>query len=101
MNVSEHVTRLWLESNGFFVMGPLRVGANEIDLLAVRLGADRKSLAQKIHVEVTVSGRPGGSDDGTGVAQYVEPKFGGKLSSKVRELLGDDYERWVVLGQVL
>jgi hypothetical protein len=110
MYAPEHVTRLWLESKGFFVMGPVGVGHNEIDLLAMRLAPGGCSVAQKVHVEVTVSGRPGGPDDGTTLRDFVLRKFVGRLlkgsgegnvESKARAILGEGYERWLVLGKMV
>ena len=108
MNVTEHVTKLWLESKGFFVMGPVWVGHNEIDILAVKLNVDKVGVAKKIHVEVTVSGRPGGPDDGTGLMEYALRKFNGRVlkhqsegnvSSAVKQILGEEYEKWLVVGK--
>jgi len=106
MDAAKHITKLWLESLGFFVQGPLRVGVQEIDLLAVRLDVTRNTVVQRVHAQVNVSGRLGGPDHNTGeLAEYVAKKFigntnKGKVRIRVRELLGDSYERWVVIGKL-
>lgn len=106
----EYVTRLWLESKGFFVMGPVGVGHNEIDLLAIRLAPDRCSVVEKVHVEVTVSGRPGGPHDGDSLEQFVQRKFVGRrlkgkdegnVQFEAKRILGEGYERWIVLGRMV
>jgi hypothetical protein len=106
MNAAEQATKLWLESLGFFVQGPLRVGAQNIHLVGIRLDVARNTVVQKVHVHVSVSGRLGEPDGNTeGLAEYVAKKFignskKGKIRIKVRELLGDKYERWLVIGKL-
>lgn len=96
-----NVVKLWLESQGFFVMGPMRVGRCEIDILAIKLSRDKNSITKRVQVEVTVSGRPGGPDDGRGPGGYLMSKFRDNTEYKARELRSNDYERWVVIGKML
>jgi hypothetical protein len=63
MNAAEHVTKLWLQSQGFFVLGALGAGHNEIDILAVRMSKDKSGIADKVQVEVSVSAQPAGGTE--------------------------------------
>jgi hypothetical protein len=74
MNAAEHIVKLWLESQNFFVLGPLHADGNfEVDLLAIKLNAEATGIVQKVHAEVTVSGRPAGPMESP--EQYVQKKL--------------------------
>lgn len=103
MTATERITTLWLGSKGYFVMPNIKVGRREIDCLAVKLTDDKESIHQKVHVEVQVSPRPFGSrrSDETyrqDADDYVQSKFE-TVKSKVQEILGLGYSRWIVVGK--
>lgn len=83
--LDEQLVEEWLNRNGYFTMRGIKVGVDEIDLLALRY---IDGVADYIHVEVQVSYRPIGyiGGDGSakkrstdeikaGVTQWVEKKF--------------------------
>lgn len=98
MNATEKLTSLWLMTRGYFVIERIRVGHNEIDLLAVKPDESREKLAERLHVEVQVSSTPAGAID---PESYVRKKFDEeKVKERVTALLGKNYSRWLVLGRM-
>ena len=57
LEISEDIVSLAYQSLGYFVIEGRGVGVREIDLLALRLG-DNGQVAERLHVEVSVSTRP-------------------------------------------
>jgi hypothetical protein len=81
-------------------MEQIEVGNSEIDILAVRLNPPKTGIEKKVHVEITVSGRPGGPPDPSGLKGYINKKFNAKVNKRAEELLGPGYEKWVVIGKI-
>lgn len=103
MTPAEQVTMRWMVSKGYFVMPSVKHGRKEIDLLAVKLAEDQRSAAQKVHVEVQVSSKPFGSrrsdeEYRADADNYAKRKFE-DVKDRVQELLGKEYDRWVVVGK--
>jgi hypothetical protein len=98
MNATELTTSEWLGSQGYFVMPSVKFGRKEVDLLAIRPDGER------LHVEVFVCSRPWGSkrtprEYEEEATDYLDRKFVA-LGDDVRQLLGGDYRRWIVLGKL-
>ena len=104
----EEIVRVWLEEKGFFTMTNIKVGAREIDLLAVN-----PITGEKIHVESHVSVKPVGRIRDRGHLRYsklplserikyiVDKKFKGKVGERVKEIFGtDDYNCLHVCGKI-
>lgn len=103
MTPAEQVTMRWLVSKGYFVMPSVKHGRREIDLLAVKLAEDKRSAAQKVHVEVQVSSNPFGSrrsdeEYEVDADDYAKGKFE-DVKERVQGLLGNEYDRWLVVGK--
>lgn len=84
--IDEQLVEEWLNRQNFFTMRGIKIGVDEIDLLAVRHNAN--SSIDYWHIEVQVSYRPVGYIGGDtnarkrteqeicdGVSQWVERKF--------------------------
>jgi Holliday junction resolvase-like predicted endonuclease len=106
----EEVVAHWLFSKGYFLMNNLRVGANEIDLLAAKIYEG--GIVERIHIEIQCSTTPVGYIGGSrsakkrsetdlkkGVSAYIQKKF---LQKKdvVESFLGKEYERWFICGRL-
>jgi hypothetical protein len=99
MNATELTTSEWLGSKGYCVMSSVKFGRREADLLAVR-----PTDMARLHVEVSVSSRPFGSNRATeeyekDVRDFIEKKFEA-LKDQVQGILGGDYQRWLVIGKM-
>ena len=103
MTPAEQVTMGWLVSKGYFVMPSVKHGRNEMDLLGVKLADDKRAAAQKIHVEVQVSSAPLGSHLSEREYENEADKYAKKKFEDAKEwvqgVLGDKYERWLVVGK--
>jgi hypothetical protein len=122
MDPAEEVVSLWLQKKGFFVMYGVEVGyrGKEIDFLAVDAAGSRR-----VHVETHISVKPLGPLRPWGPARYGEmpiedrvryyylDKFVGAtkegtgelinrcVEETARRILGsEDYEKWLVLGEL-
>jgi hypothetical protein len=109
-DIIEEVISNWFISKGYFVINNLKVGVNEIDLLAVKF--KNGIIDQKIHIEVQASSNPigyiGGSSSAktrsesqirTGVRLYIEKKFTqNKIKKVVESYFGKEYEKWFICG---
>jgi len=117
MEPSEEIVMAWLNQKGFFTINNYKIGGSELDLLALNPLENRKW-----HVEVSVSVQPVGgwarqSDplkdvafDVLGSQRYEERleraftrKFVGKagqIESKIREIFGGPYDRYLVVGKL-
>jgi hypothetical protein len=94
--LAEEIVEEWLNRQGYFTIRGIKMGVQEIDLLAVKLQADGKAECR--HIEVQVSMRPvsyisrvpkeeqkagraansvkrSGEELNQGVAEWVEKKF--------------------------
>ncbi len=113
MDIIEDIVSDWLNSKGYFVIKNLKVGVNEVDILAVKLN-NRQNVDNAIHVEVQCSSNPigyiGGSSSAkkrnvleieSGVKNYIDKKFNSeKIRNVVRELVGNKYEKIFVHGKL-
>ena len=109
-DIIEEVVSNWLFSKGYFVINNLKIGVNEIDLLAVKV--KNGLISVKIHIEVQCSSNPigyiGGSSSAKtrsdselkkGVSEYVEKKFSqGKIKKVIEYYFGKEYDKWFVCG---
>jgi len=120
MDPAEEIVNSYFHSQGYFTMTNIKVGLNEIDILAMNPRTRRR-----VHAEVHISLKPTGKIRPWGplkfqsrpqdwrVAAICNHKFIGsahKMSGKprnrriqemVRTLLGSDkYDRWYVIGRV-
>jgi len=102
MNPAEDLTARWLISKGYFVMPRIKIGAHELDLLAVKLTDDKSAVFERVHVEVCVPSNPAGgnwSDDvcREGATEEVRKKFSA-VENEVHRLIGGGYSRWYIRG---
>jgi len=109
-DIIEEVVSNWLVSKGYFVVNNLKIGVNEIDILAIMV--KNGNVSEKIHVEVQCSSNPigylGGSSSAKkrtedelkkGVAEYVEKKYlQKKIKSVIESYFGKEYEKWFICG---
>lgn len=109
-DIIEEVVSNWLFSKGYFVINNLKIGVNEIDLLAVKVKDG--SMTEKIHIEIQCSSNPvgyiGGSSSAKvrsenelkkGVSEYVQKKFlQRKVIKVVESYFGKGYEKWFICG---
>jgi hypothetical protein len=118
MDPAEEIVRLWLQQKGFFLRSGVKSqGGKEIDFLAINPAENTR-----VHVEVHVGVFPLGPLRPWNPAKYGEwpldkrvrlfynKKFVGSLPEKaeklrnrcvektVKEILGKNYEKWLVLG---
>ena len=119
LNPSEEIVTSWLHKQGFFVRNNLKVGQNEIDILAVNpIEMLRKPAQARIHCEISVQISPvghviAGSREPLEktkqrslkerVMRFHERKFIGKngnVEKTVRRLLGGDYSKLFVCGNL-
>lgn len=98
--LDEQLVEEWLNRNGYFTMRGIKVGVDEIDLLALKY---IDGVAEYKHVEVQVSYRPIGYIGGdtnarkrtadeikAGVAQWVEKKFTSARKIDKRDQIAPD-----------
>ena len=109
-DIFEEIVSHWLFSQGYFVINNLKVGVNEIDILAVKI--EKGMVVKKLHIEVQCSSNPIGYIGGNssakirskkeieqGVNGYVHKKFySPKIKKVVESLLGDNYDKWFICG---
>lgn len=117
MEASEEIVTAWLNQEGFFTLNNYKVGGNELDLLAFNPLENKKW-----HIEMSVSVLPIGgwarhgdplkevTFEALGPQKYeerIEKRFrskfigeNGRIESKVREIFGGDYERYLVVGKL-
>ena len=113
LSPSEEIVTSWLNEQGFFVRNNLKVGQNEIDILAVNPEKNKK-----IHCEISVQISPvghviAGSREPLAMAtqcsleervmRFHERKFVGKnekVEKIVRQLLGDEYRKLFICGNL-
>jgi len=112
VDIFEEVISNWLFSKGYFVINNLKVGANEIDLLAVKVA--KGIITQKIHIEVHCATDPIGYIGGSrsskkrsekeiekGVVEYINKKFLlEKTKGRVELFFGKDYDKWFICGRL-
>ena len=111
-DIFEEIVSNWLFLKGYFVVNNLKVGNNEIDMLAVKV--TNGAVVEKIHIEIQCSSDPigyiGGSKSAKsrnakqveeGVVEYIDKKFLSKKTRKtVEKLLGEKYLKWFICGKL-
>lgn len=113
LNPSEEIVTSWLNEQGYFVRNNLKVGQNEIDILAVH-----PLSGKRIHCEVSVQISPvghviAGSREPLAKATehtleervngFLRRKFigkNGKVEEEVKRLLGEDYHKLFICGNL-
>ncbi len=99
----------WLCLKGHFIIRGLKIGRNEIDILAIKPNNGR--IAEAAHYEVSISTTPVGylgeksargqteSEVRRSVARYVDKKYTRQKTVEVIErLVGKQYRRYFVTG---
>jgi Holliday junction resolvase-like predicted endonuclease len=113
MDIIENIVANWFNSKGYFLIKNLKVGVNEIDILAIRLNSDQK-INDAVHIEVQCSSNPIGYIGGTpsakkrdasevelGVAAYIEKKFNNKkITDVIKNLVGNKYRKMFICGKL-
>src|SRR3989344_4665719 len=113
MDIIENIVANWFNSKGYFLIKNLKVGVNEIDILAVKLNNNQK-VDDSIHIEVQCSSNPigyiGGSSSAkkrnasgieSGVAAYIDKKFNNKkIKNVIERLIGNKYRKMFICGKL-
>src|SRR3989344_4127041 len=113
MDIIENIVANWFNSKGYFLIKNLKVGVNEIDILAVKLNNNQK-VDDAVHIEVQCSSNPigyiGGSPSAKrrnisevelGVVAYIEKKFSDKkIKSVIEKLIGNKYRQMFICGKL-
>jgi hypothetical protein len=104
MSFAEELTARWLMSMGYFVMSNLKEGRHEVDLVGAKLADDKKTVAGRVHVEISVSSSPRRTkrtveEDRAAADDYTQRKFK-TVDPFLQTLLGGGYERWRVIGKL-
>lgn len=99
----------WLCLRGYFVIRGLKVGNNEIDVLAIKPAGGK--IAEAAHYEISISTTPIGylgersarkqteEEIRTSVARFVQKKFLNEPTVKlIARLIGKNYTRYFVTG---
>lgn len=104
--MAEIVVEEWLNRQGYFTIRGVKLGVDEIDILAVRLNAD--GTIERRHIEVQVSVRPIGyictgnakrlsSDElAQNVEKWVNKKYFKQNKAQLLNLLGGGWTRELV-----
>lgn len=111
MNAAEEIVKYWYQSKGYFVMDSLRIpkGRNkEIDLLAIKLSNDKKKVADKIHIEVSVSNNSMWFEKGSvekiikaEAQRYHAKKFeDSNVKQFATQLIGSNYKMVEIRGKM-
>lgn len=113
MDIIENIVAGWFNSKGYFLIKNLKVGVNEVDILAVRLD-DNQKVNDAIHIEVQCSSNPIGYIGGTpsakkrdasevevGVVAYIDKKFNNpKITGVIKSLIGNKYRKMFICGKL-
>ncbi len=113
MDIIENIVAGWFNSKGYFLIKNLKIGVNEMDILAVKLGDDQK-VNDAIHIEVQCSSNPIGYIGGTpsakkrdaigveeGVVAYIDKKFNNpKITEVINSLIGNNYRKMFICGNL-
>ncbi len=112
LEISEDIVSLCYQCLGCFVIEGMKVGAREIDLLALRLNNDG-SVVERLHIEVSISTRPigvlrpkaglaSGSDPTEAAKGFAYKKFfAPNIRAAVQKAFrSDDYRRVFVYGRL-
>ncbi|MBI2049856.1 MAG: hypothetical protein HYT35_00135 [Candidatus Staskawiczbacteria bacterium] len=113
MDIIENIVANWFNSKGYFLIKNLKIGVNEIDILAVKLNNDQK-VGDAIHIEIQCSSNPigyiGGSSSAKrrnvseiklGVASYIDRKFNNKkIRNVIERLIGNKYRKMFICGKL-
>jgi len=103
MNSAEEIVKFWYESQGYFCIESRSVPhsrGKEIDLLAIRLAEDKKTITEKLHIEIQVSINSVNDKTAEHLAElYNQSKFF-KVKDYVETILGKDYKMVEVRGKI-
>ena len=113
MDIIENIVASWFSSKGYFLIKNLKIGVNEVDILAIRLDSNQK-VDDAVHIEVQCSSNPigyiGGSPSAKrrnisevelGVVAYIEKKFSDKkIKSVIEKLIGNKYRQMFICGKL-
>ena len=113
MDLIENIVANWFNSQGYFVIQNLKIGVNEVDILAVKLDEGKKVI-DVLQVEVQCSSNPigyiGGSSSAKkrsslqiakGVKSYIDKKWNNKkIKSRVEKLIGKNYRKLFICGNL-
>mgnify|MGYP001594322883 CR=1 FL=1 len=113
MDIIENIVANWFNSKGYFLIKNLKVGVNEIDILAIKLNNEQK-VDDSIHIEVQCSSKPigyiGGSKSAKkrsaseiklGVMTYIDKKFNKKkIKNVIEKLIGNKYRKMFICGRL-
>lgn len=99
----------WLNRKGYFTIHDIRIGNNEIDVLAIK---PTGSGCERRHIEVSVSANPiayltirnaktrNDLELRQAVDQWIDKKFGGPAMELKQSLCRGDWTKEVVLGKI-
>lgn len=113
MDLIEDIIANWFNSKGYFLIRNLKIGVNEVDILAIKL-SNRHQIEDSIHIEVQCSTKPigyiGGSksakkrtseDVDNGVTDYINKKFNNKkIKDVIEQLIGSKYRKIFICGKL-
>lgn len=113
MDIIENIVADWFNSKGYFLIQNLKVGVNEIDILAVKFSSKQR-VDDSIHIEVQCSSNPigyiGGSKSAkkrniseveSGVVAYIDKKFNNfKIKHVIEGLIGNKYRKIFICGKL-
>lgn len=113
MDIIEDIIADWFNSKGYFLIQNLKIGVNEVDILAIKLD-NNKRVKEAIYVEVQCSSNPIGYIGGTssakkrstsevanGVKAYIDKKFNDeKIKHIVEQLIGLQYRKLFICGRL-
>ena len=96
MNPAEEIVKFWLQANKSFMQSSIRLPYNrEIDILAIDKNGD------KSHIEVSVSVRMANyTRNAKQLAQYFYDKKFHPVEQEVKNRIGENYKKKLVVGKV-
>jgi hypothetical protein len=107
--LGEEVVQEWLNRDGYFTIRGVKIGSNEIDILAVK---PTEGTCKCRHVEITLSTRAIGYIS-TGTARrvvgaelkqavdaWIEKKFSGRAEELKQRLCPGDWTKELVVGDI-
>ncbi len=102
MNAAEEIVKYWYQSKGYFVMESVRLPrGREIDLLAIRLADDNKTVIDKLHIEVQVSNNfTNFKLTAQNIAEQYHLKKFLLVQEAVRKIIGENYRMIEVRGKM-
>jgi len=103
MNAAEEIVKFWYENQGYFCIESRSVPhsrGKEVDLLAIKLSKDKKTIKEKLHIEIQVSINSINDKTAEYLAElYDQSKFF-KVKDYVETILGKGYKMVEVRGKI-